>query len=299
MTLPKGSDPLDFVMTMLQNGKIKEAIPFLESLAKTDPTNVQVLYNLGIAQSELGQFDEAIIRLKRAVQLDSKHAHAWTGIGVAYQRMGRRDLALEPMKKAVESDPQDGYARRNLAGLLMGQGHHEEALKHMREARKVLPHDPQTIYGLATALETVGGDANLSEADELYQVVIERWPGAKVAELAREARTGLAGREMRAKAGGGLRPDVMMYIAGALDTFATVGPVKTQQIGLEIAMKGQNGLDIHDPEQKYTLKSLPGNFSGMHLVSIMYAAIKEMDPNMDAGIDLEAEYEAAMAMRTQ
>ena len=297
LTLPDGSDPMDFVMSLLQSGRIKDAVPFLESMSKMTPDNVQVLYNLGIAYSELGQFDEAIIRLKKVVQLDPTHAHAWTGIGVAYQRMGKHDLALEPMRKAVESDPSDGYARRNYGAILMGQNRYEEALVHLRAARDALPHDPQTIYGLAAALNEIGGDDYVEEADELYVVVIERWPASPVAELARSARTKLAHKNMRDKVGGGLRPDVMMYIAGALDTFKKGGATKRQQIAVEIAMKGQSGLDIHDPEQKYTLKTLPGKFSGMHLVSIMYAAFKQIDPTMDAGVDLQCEYDAAMAMQ--
>lgn len=297
LVLPADANPLDFVMTMLQSGRIKEAVPYLETLAKADPNNVQVLYNLGIAYSELGQYDEAIIRLKRAVQLDPQHAHAWTGIGVAYQRMGKREQALEPMQKAVEADPTDGYARRNLGAMLLGAGRDTEALEHLRAARRALPHDAQTLYGLASALDTVDGEGNKEEADELYEVVIQKFPGSQVAELAREARTKLAHASMRAKVGGGIRPDVMMYIAGALDTFAEVGPDKTRQITLEVAMKGQNGLDINDPEQKYSLTTLPGKFSGMHLVSIMYAGMKALDPSLDAGIDLSTEYEAAKAMR--
>lgn len=297
LVLPSESDPLEFVMTMLQSGRIKEAVPYLETLAKASPDNVQVLYNLGIAYSELRQFDEAIIRLKRAVQLDPAHAHAWTGIGVAYQRMGKRELALEPMQRAVEADPSDGYARRNLGAMLMGAGKQVEALEHFRAARRAIPHDPQTLFGLASALEAVGGDDNEDEADELYQVLIQKFPGAQVAELAREARTKLAHKNMRAKAGGGLRPDVVMYIAGALETFAKVGADKSRQITLEVTLKGQDGLDINDPAQKYTLTTLPGKFSGMHLVSIMYAGLKALDPNMDAGIDLSAEYEAAKAMQ--
>ena len=297
LTLPADSNPLDFVMTMLQSGRIKDSVPYLEAMDKSDPNNVQVLYNLGIAYSELGQFDEAIIRLKRAVQLDPQHSHAWTGIGVAYQRMGKRELALEPMQKAVKADPTDGYGRRNLGAMLMGLRRYDDALAHLREARKALPHDAQTLYGLAAALEAVGGDDNGDEADELYQVVIQRWPGSEVAELARTARTKRAHQNMRAKVGGGLRPDVVMYIAGALDTFEELGPAKAQQIALEVAMKGQQGLDINDPDQKYTLSTLPGKFSGMHLVSIMYAGMRAMDPDMETGIDLKVEYDAAVAMR--
>jgi hypothetical protein len=102
---------------------------------------------------------------------------------------------------------------------------------------------------------------------------------------------------MRSRVGGGLRPDVMMYIAGALDTFEEVGPAKAQQIALEVAMRGQQGLDINDPDQKYTLSTLPGKFSGMHLVSIMYAGMRAMDPDIETGIDLKAEFDAAVAMR--
>ena len=64
-------------------------------------------------------------------------------------------------------------------------------------------------------------------------------------------------------------------------------------------MMGQSGLNINDPEQKYTLKTLPGKFSGMQLVAIMYAGMKALDPDVDAGVDLSAEYEAALAMRKQ
>lgn len=296
LTLPNGSNPLDFVMTMLQSGRIKEALPYLESIAKTSPDNVEVLYNLGISYSELGQYDEAIIRLKRVVQLEPKHAHAWTGIGVAYQRMGKRELALEPMQKAVDADPTDGYGQRNLGAMLLGLGRKEEALEHLREARKALPHDAQTTYGLATALEAVGGKNNEDEADELYQIVIQRWPASSVAELARTARTDRAHKSMSKASGNQLRPDVLMYITNALDIFAKVGPAKIRDITMEVVMKGQNGLDINDPEQKYSLSSLEGKFSGLQLVSIMYVGIKALDPNIDPGIDLSVEYEAAKSM---
>jgi putative SOS response-associated peptidase YedK len=56
---------------------------------------------------------------------------------------------------------------------------------------------------------------------------------------------------------------------------------------------------IYEPDQKYTLKTMPGKFSGMHLVSIMYAAFKQIDPTMDSGVDLQREYDAAMAMQNQ
>jgi len=256
-----------------------------------------VLYNLGIAYSGLGQYDEAIIRLKRAVQLDPGYAHAWVGIGNAYHRMRKPQQALEAFEKAVQADPDDGYTRRNLGGMLIGFKRIDEAVRHLRRALELMPDDPQSIFGLATALEQLGTPDADEEADQLYRRFIEEHPNSPMVERAEKARTAFAHRQVKSHSVGGFRPDVMMYIAGALDTFKKQGVQKRQAIALEIAILGRGGLDINDPDKKYSLKSLPGRFSGLHLLAIMYTAFRQIDPSMDTGVDFAAEYEAAMKMQ--
>ena len=269
MAFPAEASALDFVLPMLKAGKIAEAVPYLESLTKSALANAAVLYNLGIAYSELGQYDEAIIRLKRAVQLDPGHAHAWVGIGNAYHRMRKPELALEAFEKAVEADPNDGYTRRNLGGMLIGFKRIDVAVMQLRKALELLPDDPQAIYGLATALEQAGTDVTDAEADALYLRFITEHPNSPMVEQAEKARTAFAHKRLKSSAVGGFRPDVMMYITGALQTFKKLGTQKRQLIALEIAMLGRSGLDINDPDEKYTLKALPGKFSGLHLLAIM------------------------------
>ena len=55
----------------------------------------------------------------------------------------------------------------------------------------------------------------------------------------------------------------------------------------------------NDPDDKYTLKSLPGKFSGLHLLAIMYTAFRQFDPTMDTGADLSAEFKAATEMQSK
>jgi hypothetical protein len=43
--------------------------------------------------------------------------------------------------------------------------------------------------------------------------------------------------------------------------------------------------------------ALPGKFSGLHLLAIMYTAFRQIDPTMDTGADFSAEYQAAMQMQ--
>ena len=80
-------------------------------------------------------------------------------------------------------------------------------------------------------------------------------------------------------------------------TFQQLGPQQCRTIALEIAMLGRNGLDINDPTDRYTLQALPGSFSGLHLLAIMYTAFRQIDPTMDTGADFGAEYQAALEMQ--
>ena len=73
-------------------------------------------------------------------------------------------------------------------------------------------------------------------------------------------------------------------------------PDKLQPVTCEITMLGRQGLDMNDPTPKYTLKTLPGNFSGLHLVSYLYVGMKNLAPDADPGIDLAREYEQAQAL---
>jgi len=50
-------------------------------------------------------------------------------------------------------------------------------------------------------------------------------------------------------------------------------------------------------DDKYTLKALPGKFSGLHLLAIMYTAFRQIDPTMDTGADFSPEYQPALEMQ--
>ena len=65
-------------------------------------------------------------------------------------------------------------------------------------------------------------------------------------------------------------------------------------LGVEIAVLGTRGLSINDPSKTYTIDSIPGEFTALELVSIMYAAFQQFAPESDVGIDLSVEYRVAI-----
>jgi hypothetical protein len=86
--------------------------------------------------------------------------------------------------------------------------------------------------------------------------------------------------------------DAVLYMQEALPLFAKITLEQLKQAALELAMTGQQGLDLKDPTPKHTLKAFPGAFSGMKIVSYLYAAFQQFMPGADVGIDLSKEYAA-------
>jgi tetratricopeptide (TPR) repeat protein len=106
------------------------------------------------------------------------------------------------MEQALTLDPDNGYAHRNLAAILGSIGEQTEAIVHLREAYRLLPTDQASVFGLAHALEAFGDTHDRAEADRLYKATIELDPGSDFGERARQARSGIAERQMRALGAG-------------------------------------------------------------------------------------------------
>jgi len=147
---------------------------------------------------------------------------------------------------------------------------------------------------MAHALDEFGGADDLTEADQLYRAAIALNPESSFGELARKARSRIAERHLRAA--GRLRMDAVMYCLGALERFEQMPPDDVKAVGVEIALLGQRGLDINNPDVLYTLRTIPGDFTGLHLMSLMYVSFRQIFPLQDIGFDLSDEYDAALQL---
>jgi tetratricopeptide (TPR) repeat protein len=287
-------DPLDVAVAKLRSGEYQEAVRLLEVIRFQQPLRSAVFYNLGLALSDMGRLDSAVQHLRTALALAPDHTDALVGLGVALARQRKLAEAIQAFRQVIEREPDNPRAHSNLgACLLQEEGETEEAERHLRRAVELRPADQQALFGLGKALLALGRDR---EADAQFIEVIRQDDRSPVAERAKEARNRLAGSSFRTASGGAERIDAVMYCLGALESFEGMPHQEVQKIGFEIAILGQSGLDTTDNMQKYTLRSLPGQFSGLQLVSIMYVAFKTIAPDQDVGFDLSREYQAALAL---
>lgn len=288
------TDLYEQAIGFLQRGDLRSAVPPLRALVAVEPNNTDAHYNLGMAFSDLGEFDTAQLHLLKVIHREPENVNALVALGVALYRAGNPTAARRRLEQALDLDSGNGYAHRNLAAILGNTGEPNRAIEHLRHAHRLLPDDQAAAFGLAHALDEFGEEGDLSEADKLYTATIALNPHTEIAELARQARSRIAQKHLHTA--GEVRLDAVMYCLGALERFAQLGPADVQAIGFEVAKLGQTGIDVNNAAITYTLRSLPGEYTGLHLMSMMYVAFKQTAPHVDIGFDLAQEYASALEL---
>lgn len=281
---------LDDALHKLNQGKLQEGQQILEALRRQDPDNPQVLYNLGMCYSEQGMFDRSIEVLDHCITVAPDFSNAYAALGFSYEHQGETQKALEVLEEARARAPQNFYILKNLGSIYGKLGRIEDAIECLGAANEVQPDTPEVLYGLAYAYEQQG---LINTADLIYIKLLQMETPEEIAELARAARTRIGMDSLKSQ---GLRIDAVMYCVDALETFEDMSQSEVQTIAFEIAMLGRQGLDINDAAQQYQLKSLPGDFSGLRLLSYMYVGFQILDPSVDIGADLSEEYQMARKM---
>ena len=279
----------------LKQGNTEKGIATLRVALERDPADAAALFNLGMSLVEARHVGEALELLERLVAIAPDYPSAWVALGVAQGSFGEIDVAIQSFREALARHPQDPFAHKNLGAALSQSGQLDEACDHLKAAVVLLPSDAQAWLNLAMNLEQSGVTA---EAETAYQRVIVLDPGGHLAEKAEAGRNRITQIKFR-NAGGALRPDVLTYCGDAIKMFDAMPKEDVQRITLEIAMLGAKGLSVNDPSTKYQLRSLPGDFTGLHLLCIEYVGFKIIDPTVDIGFDIYAEYAEACRLHGQ
>jgi Flp pilus assembly protein TadD len=273
----------------LREGDTDKGIALLRVALDRNPDDAGALFNLGMALGDRGETDEALTLLERLVDLQPGYPQGWVALGAACGRAGRWEDAIPALREAVSRNGQDGLARKNLGAALSQTGKLEEGLVHLKAAVVLMPEDAEAWLNLAMNLEETGEPG---EADVAYGRVIALDPTGSLAERAELARNRNTNRGLH-EAGEGLRSDVLSLCVEALRIFDGMPRDRVQAITMEIAMLGTKGLSVSDTTTKHRLRGLPGSFSGLQLLCLEYVGFEIIDPSVDIGFEITAEYEEA------
>ena len=287
-------DPKQKALDLLNNRRFKEALPLLSTLYHANPNDEDVLYRLGLCYNELGQYDQGAVILEKLAELDPSHIHGIVGLGVAEISRGNFLIGEEWLRKALAQEPDNRWTLRNLSASLMKQGRYDDALPVIAKCISVAPDEIAMMVAYGDCLEELGrGD----ESDAHYRAAIKVGGPEHIVDLAKSRLTKKS--EARLRSSGEVRPDILEYMQETMNLFDSMTPSQIQNLALEIAMLGSQGLNIHESDKLYKLKSVEGEYSALHLISMMYAAFQQFAPGTDVGMDLSQEYEIATGKRKQ
>ena len=285
---------VDRAVTLLRSGDYARGIRLLQILEKLEPENPHLHFNLGAALSDKGKYDEARVHLHTAIQLEPAHIDARTTLGLTYARQGRAEEAVTVFEDTAALAPQNPFIWRALGGTLrLMPGRLPQARECLQKATTLAPTDPVSWLGYGEVSEKL---ELWDDASAAFQKCRSLNPPDILAEKAEQGINRLTSRTLRHKTETGqemLRMDAIMYMQEALPLLAKMSPEQLKKAAMELAMAGQQGLDLKDPTPKHCLTTFPGPFSGMKIVSYMYAAFQQFMPGVDVGIDLSKEYAAA------
>jgi tetratricopeptide (TPR) repeat protein len=278
---------------LIKANKLDGARDVLEELLQSDPGDKDILYNLGMCYSELGEPERAIKTLSECVRFYPNYSNAYVAIGFAHSILSNYEKAKEYFLKALEIDSVNSYALRNLGSIYGKENDYEKAIECFEKSFSINSEDQQTAYGLGYTYFHIG---KLDDADKYFKIVIALDESTKIASLAKDIRREIAEINLKSK---GFRTDAMFYCLSAQQFFKGKTIDEVKQVAFEIGLKGRQGLDINNPDKKYTLKTMKGSFTGLQLVSYMYVGFKIIDHSQDIGLDLSEEYKAALRLFEQ
>jgi Flp pilus assembly protein TadD len=117
----------------------EEAIAFWKRLAVLEPTNFEVLTNLGIAYYRNEQPAEAIDALRKVVMFLPRSAAANNNLGLAYAKNKQYDEAFRYLAKVLDIQPRDPIVHSNIGLVEYFRKNTEAAMEHWRLVTQLSP----------------------------------------------------------------------------------------------------------------------------------------------------------------
>lgn len=133
-------------------GHQNEAYTVLETALRSQPDNVELLYEAALTAERIGQPEMLETHLKHLLKLKPDHAHALNALGYSLaERNIRLPEAQALINKALSLMPDDPFIMDSLGWVLYRQGKLPEALKTLEKAYSIKA-DPEIAVHLSEVL---------------------------------------------------------------------------------------------------------------------------------------------------
>lgn len=143
--------------SLLEAGRAREALPFLEEAYRVAPQVVAVCINLGGAYILLGRHREAVPILEAAAGQEPENPMVWVNLAAAYlgnpvlATSEQQERAIGALLRSVDLNPATPNAYYNLGLIYKDRGEWDRAAEAFSWAVKVNPLDRDASIWLKRA----------------------------------------------------------------------------------------------------------------------------------------------------
>ncbi len=170
---PAGPNP-DTVLLAKARGFRLQGVEFYRKALELEGNNRRVLFELGIAQEQLGDRSASIETMKRLVKLDSSDATILNYLG--YQLVEEEkelDLAASLIGRALQMEPENGAFLDSKGWMYYKKKDFPQARKFIEQALQRMPQDTTILEHYALILEKLG---QTQAAQEKWRLILKLDP---------------------------------------------------------------------------------------------------------------------------
>ena len=119
-----------------------------EAAARLEPENVEVLTNLASTLTSLARYEEAESMIRRAQSVDADDPRVRLAVGILFFRRGLYAQAETELRWVCARDRESGPAFYYRGEALNRLGRYDDAVQALERAAVLLPNDPKPVYTL-------------------------------------------------------------------------------------------------------------------------------------------------------
>jgi len=136
--------------TLLDQGKVDEAVTAYESIAAEAPQVPVVHLKLAEAYKRKGDLAKAEASARRSVELDPKYVDGHVGLATILAASGKREQAIEVLRQAAATNDRSARLQYALGVLEVAENHNAEAKDAFLKAEALEPQNLEVQYQLGT-----------------------------------------------------------------------------------------------------------------------------------------------------
>ena len=155
----------EHALAFFEENRWVEAGSLLAEICRTDPSDAEAWFKLGIVNFELNAFPQAETCFRRVIELRPDLDSGYYNLGRSLEYQAKHDEALAVYRNLLQFAPHVNVYK-NIGLLLMQQGKFEEALDTYRQGQRIEPDNTLLVAAEVDIYEKLG------EYDKAYACLL-------------------------------------------------------------------------------------------------------------------------------